>query len=74
MPEYENFEMTRVTCLINEYGEPEMVLSEEKEEIMVVKGWQAHVKAGKPYQGYLGQGLTKFVFHVSSALECWTCH
>ncbi|KAG1725925.1 hypothetical protein EDB19DRAFT_1914862 [Suillus lakei] len=29
---------------------------------MVVKGWQTHIKAGKPHQGYLGQGLTKFVF------------
>ncbi|KAG1784641.1 uncharacterized protein HD556DRAFT_1314926 [Suillus plorans] len=39
-------------------------MNEEEEEIMVAKGWQAHIKAGKPYQGYLGQGLTKFVFHT----------
>lgn len=43
-----------------------MVYSKEEEEIMVAKGWQAHIKAGKPYQGYLGQGLTKFVFRVST--------
>lgn len=48
-----------------------MNYSEEQEEIMIAKGWQAHVKAGKPYQGYLGQGLTKFVFRVSSTFfEC----
>jgi hypothetical protein len=52
---------------MNEFGEPEVVYSEEEEEIMVAKGWQAHVKAGKPYRGYLGQGLTKFVFRVSFA-------
>ncbi|KAG2132066.1 kinase-like domain-containing protein [Suillus clintonianus] len=60
--EFECFKMKRVTCSVNDFGEPKMVYSEEEEEIMVAKGWQAHVKAGKPYQGYLGQGLMKFVF------------
>jgi len=58
--------MKRVTCSVDDFGEPKMVYSKEEEEIMVAKGWQAHIKAGKPYQGYLGQGLTKFVFRVST--------
>ncbi|KAG1732368.1 hypothetical protein EDB19DRAFT_2005128 [Suillus lakei] len=60
--EYETFKMKRATCTVSKTADIEMNYSEEEEEIMVVKGWQAHVKAGKPYQGYLGQGLTKFVF------------
>lgn len=64
--EFECFKMKRRTCSVNGFGEPKVVYSEEEEEIMIAKGWQAHAKAGKPYQGYLGQGLTKFVFRVSS--------
>ncbi|KAG1717723.1 hypothetical protein EDB19DRAFT_1652581 [Suillus lakei] len=60
--EYETFKMKRATCTVSKTADIEMNYSEEEEEIMVVKGWQAHVKAGKPYQGYLGQGLTKFIF------------
>jgi len=65
--EYENFKMKHVVCSANKYGESEKVYIEEEEDIMVAKGWQAHVKAGKPYQGYLGQGFTKYVFCVSSS-------
>ncbi|KAG1741931.1 hypothetical protein EDB19DRAFT_1971127 [Suillus lakei] len=54
--------MKRATCTVSKTADIEMNYSKEEEEIMVAKGWQAHVKAGKPYQGYLGQGLTKFVF------------
>ncbi|KAG2036680.1 hypothetical protein BDR03DRAFT_1011428 [Suillus americanus] len=60
--EYETFEMKRAVCSVSESGELKMDYSEEPEDIMVVKGWQSHIKAGKPHQGYLGQGLTKFVF------------
>jgi hypothetical protein len=63
--EYETFEMKRAVCSVSESGELKMDYSEEPEDIMVVKGWQSHIKAGKPHQGYLGQGLTKFVFRVS---------
>ncbi|KAG2347555.1 hypothetical protein BDR05DRAFT_876600, partial [Suillus weaverae] len=60
--EYKTFEMKQAVCSVSESGELKMDYSEEPEDIMVVKGWQSHIKAGKPHQGYLGQGLTKFVF------------
>ncbi|KAG2144453.1 uncharacterized protein EDB93DRAFT_1251689 [Suillus bovinus] len=60
--EYKTFKMKRATCTVSKTADIQMNYSEEQEEIMIAKGWQAHVKAGKPYQGYLGQGLTKFVF------------
>jgi hypothetical protein len=66
--------MKWATCTVSKTADIQMNYNEEQEEIMIAKGWQAHVKAGKPYQGYLGQGLTKFVFHVSfTFFEC-SCH
>ncbi|KAG2033286.1 hypothetical protein BDR03DRAFT_985126 [Suillus americanus] len=62
--EYKTFEMKRAVCPVSKSGELKMDYSEEPEDIMVIKGWQSHIKAGKPHQGYLGQGLTKFVFQI----------
>ncbi|KAG2053840.1 hypothetical protein BDR06DRAFT_1008438 [Suillus hirtellus] len=59
---YETFKMKRATCTVSKTADIQMNYSEEQEEIMIAKGWQAHVKAEKPYQGYLRQGSTKFVF------------
>ncbi|KAG2034842.1 hypothetical protein BDR03DRAFT_1013017 [Suillus americanus] len=58
--EYETFKMKWATCSVTKTADIDMNYSKEQEEIMVAKGWQAHIKARKLYQGYLGQGLTKF--------------
>ncbi|KAG2034482.1 hypothetical protein BDR03DRAFT_984342 [Suillus americanus] len=54
MLEYETFKIKCVTC--------SMDYCENEDKIMVARGWQAHIKMGKPYMGYLGQGLMKFIF------------
>lgn len=74
MLEYETFKIKCATCSVSEDGDIRMDYCEDEDEIMVARGWQAHIKAGKPYMGYLGQGLTKFIFRMSSIIFYCACH
>jgi len=63
--------MKQAVYSVSETGKLIMDYSKEPEDIKVVKGWQAHIKAGKPHQGYLSQALMKFIFQVSyTSFEC----
>jgi len=43
--------MKWATCTVSKTADIQMNYNEEQEEIMIAKGWQAHVKAGRVILG-----------------------
>jgi hypothetical protein len=47
-------------------GEVHFVSGKVPMSILIGKGWQSHVKGGKPSGAYLSKGFTKYAFQVRS--------
>ena len=47
-------------------GEVHFVSGKVSMSILIRKGWQSHVKGGKPSGAYLSKGFTKYAFQVRS--------
>ena len=47
-------------------GELHFISSKDPMSILIGKGWQSHIKGGKPSGTYLSKGFTKFAFRVRS--------
>jgi len=47
-------------------GEVHFISGKVPMSILIGKGWQSHIKGGKPIDVYLSKGFTKFAFQVRS--------
>jgi hypothetical protein len=45
-------------------GELHFIGNKVPMSILIGKGWQSHVKGGKPSGAYLSKGFTKYAFRV----------
>ena len=62
--QYENFRFFRTEYEVEENGTVYPVQKDVVETIEIARGWQKHRKGGKPMEGYISKGLSKFVFQV----------
>lgn len=63
---YDSFEFKKTTVSVGSYGKSTVTVHPILQMILVVQGWQAHKKEGVPQDGYIGKGLSKYAFWVST--------
>ena len=62
--QYESFKFFRIEYEVEEDGTIYTRQKEVAETIEIANGWQKHKNGGKPMEGYISKGLSKFVFRV----------
>ena len=63
---YDSFEFKKTTVSVGSDGKSTVTVHPILQTILVVQGWQAHKKGGVPQDGYIGKGLSKYAFWVST--------
>jgi hypothetical protein len=65
---YESFRFFRTEYEVEEDGTIYPVRKTVAETIDIVRGWQKHKTGGKPMEGYISKGFSKYVFQVKFIL------
>jgi hypothetical protein len=64
---YDAVPFKRTICDIDaKTGTVSLIQSDSVHTMLVGKGWQTHIKEGKPAGAYISKGCTKFAFKVST--------
>ena len=66
---YDSFKFKKTTVSVGSYGKSTVTVHPILQMILVVQGWQAHKKGGVPQDGYIGKGLSKYAFWVSTSSQ-----